>query len=200
MLKNPEYRTVDYSRTILTELMIPSYSNFGGKVHGGIILGLMDKVAYVTAAKHAGGYCVTVSMHATDFIAPVEVGDLVHLMASVDWVGSSSLVVGIMVLAENVMTGERRHTNSSYLTMVAVDDEHNPRKVPGLVLESRTDVIRFLKVLRRKELIKKHKADLVKVLAETKIEDHIHKLDNQNCRVIGLFDELERGNNSMETK
>ena len=74
-------KSVRYSKTTITELMIPSYANFGGKVHGGILLSLMDKVAYVCAAKHAGNYCVTASIDNVDFLAAVEVGDLVSLKA-----------------------------------------------------------------------------------------------------------------------
>ena len=73
-----EHRTVEQSRTSLTELMIPAYANFGGKIHGGIILSLMDKVAYACAARHSGRYCVTVSVDGVDFLQPVEVGDLVR--------------------------------------------------------------------------------------------------------------------------
>ncbi len=86
------YKPVSFSVTVITELMIPSYSNFGGKIHGGILLSLMDKVAYVCAAKHAGNYCVTASIDTVDFLEPVEVGDLVSLMASVNYVGRTHLV------------------------------------------------------------------------------------------------------------
>ena len=81
------FRPVNYSRTTLTELMIPSYANFGGKIHGGILLSLMDKAAYACASKHAGRYCVTVSVDTVNFMQPVEVGDLVSLHASVNSVG-----------------------------------------------------------------------------------------------------------------
>src|ERR1700742_4271006 len=131
------YKTVSFSATVITELMIPSYSNFGGKIHGGIILSLMDKVAYVCAAKHAGNYCVTASIDTVDFLEPVEVGDLVSLMASVNYVGKTSLVVGIRVVSENIKTNQTFHTNTSYFTMVAKDEQDQPTLVPGLVLENR---------------------------------------------------------------
>ena len=85
-------KPVSASRTTITELMIPSYANFGGKIHGGILLSLMDKVAYACASRHSGCYCVTVSVDNVDFLAPVEVGDLVSLRASVNYVGRTSLV------------------------------------------------------------------------------------------------------------
>src|SRR5579885_352905 len=96
------YRTVKYSQTTITELMVPSYANFGGKIHGGILLSLMDKVAYVCASKHAGNYCVTASIDYVDFLQPVDVGELVSLKASVNYVGNSSLVIGIRITSENV--------------------------------------------------------------------------------------------------
>ena len=145
-------RPVSYSRTTLTELMIPAYANFGGKIHGGTLLSLMDKVAYACAAKHAGEYCVTVSVDGVNFRKPVEVGELVSLMASVNYVGRTSLVIGIKVIAENVKTGEVKHTNTSYFTMVAKNDDNEPTEVPPLLLESPEDARRFLEAITRRQL------------------------------------------------
>ena len=145
-------RPVRYSQTTITELMIPSYANFGGKIHGGILLSLMDKVAYVCASKHAGTYCVTVSVDQVEFLQPVEVGELVSLHASVNHVGRSSMIVGIRVEAQNVKTGIIKHTNSSYLTMVAKGDDDKPTSVPELVLETRDDVRRFIEAKNMKEI------------------------------------------------
>ena len=145
-------KSVDYSRTTLTELMIPAYANFGGRVHGGTLLSLMDKVAYACAAKHAGQYCVTVSVDGVNFRQPVEVGELVSMMGSVNYVGRTSLVVGIKVIAENVKTGVVKHTNTSYFTMVAKDDADQPTEVPPLLLETPDDARRFLEAMKRKEL------------------------------------------------
>lgn len=131
------YKSVRYSQTSLTELMIPSYANFGGKIHGGILLSLMDKVAYACASKHAGSYCVTVSVDNVEFLQPVEVGEMVSMFASVNYVGNSSLVVGIKVIAENFKIGSVKHTNTSYFTMVAKNDEGQVIQVPGLILESK---------------------------------------------------------------
>ncbi|MEM9981042.1 MAG: acyl-CoA thioesterase, partial [Bacteroidota bacterium] len=144
-------RPVEYSKVTLTELMIPSYANFGGKIHGGILLSLMDKVAYACASKHSGNYCVTVNIDNVDFLNPVEVGDLVSLKASVNYVGKTSLVVGIRVTAENVKTGKVRHTNTSYFTMVAKDEQSQPILVPELILEKKVEIRRFLEALKRRE-------------------------------------------------
>ena len=143
---------VSYSQSTLTELMVPAYANFGGKIHGGTLLSLMDKVAYVCASKHAGNYCVTVSVDNVHFLAPAEVGDLVSMIASVNYVGRSSLVVGIRVIAENVQTGSTRHTNTSYFTMVAKDAEGAKAEVPPLILENAEEIRRFASALRRRRL------------------------------------------------
>lgn len=184
-MKLPKFRSVKYSQTTITELMIPAYANFGGKIHGGTILSLMDKVAYACSAKHAGGYCVTASMNVVDFLAPVEVGDLVHLHASVNHVGTSSVTVGVRVEAESITTGEVRHTNSCYFTMVAVDDStKKTRSVPGLILETREDTRRFLEAMKRKELVQQYKANFKKSISDLDSIGIEALLENQNCMVI----------------
>ena len=145
-------RTVEYSQTTITELMIPSYANFGGKIHGGILLSLMDKVAYACASKHAGAYVVTVSVDEVNFMQPIEVGELLSLHALINYVGKSSMVVGIKVFAEHVMTGSKKHTNTSYFTMVAKDAEGKPTQVPALVLGNEDQVRRCLEAINRKRL------------------------------------------------
>jgi uncharacterized protein (TIGR00369 family) len=169
----PPYKSPGSSRTTITELMIPSYSNFGGKIHGGVLLSLMDKVAYVCAAKHSGNYCVTAAIDTVAFLQPVEVGELVSLMASVNYVGNTSLVVGIRVISENVKTNEIKHTNTSYFTMVAKDDDNNLVQVPGLILENQDDVRRFIEARRRKQLKQSYR----KETEEIKVPN-----DNELCR------------------
>lgn len=157
------FRSVRFSETTITELMIPSYSNFGGKIHGGILLSLMDKVAYVCAAKHAGNYCVTASIDTVDFLQPVEVGELVSFIASVNYVGKTSLVVGIRVVSENIKTNTVKHTNTSYFTMVAKDDDNKPALIPGLILETRDQVRRFIEARRRKEIKQNYKQEISRI-------------------------------------
>ena len=144
-------KTVDDSRTVITELMIPSFANFSGKVHGGTLLSLMDKVAYVCAAKHSGAYCVTVSVDGVEFREPVEVGELVSLSASINYVGNSSMIIGIRVESLKPKTGETKHTNSCYFTMVAKNGDGTLMTVPELILESHVDVRRFHDAKRLKE-------------------------------------------------
>lgn len=176
-------RPVSYSRTTLTELMIPSYANFGGKIHGGILLSLMDKVAYVCAAKHAGGYCVTVSIDNVEFRQPVEVGQLVSLHASVNYVGRTSLVVGIRVEAENVETGEVRHTNTSYFTMVCKSRDGAPQVVPPLLLESPEDARRFMEAIRRKSLKTHYKDDFDNEKTRLQTESTLAMLHGERCTI-----------------
>ena len=138
-----DFKKISESETTLTELMIPSYANFGGKVHGGILLSLMDKIAYVCGTKHAENYCVTVAVEGVEFLSPVEVGDLVHLMASVNYVGNTTMIIGIRVESVNPRTKVTKHTNSCFFTMAAKDENGKLTKVPGLILESETEIRRF---------------------------------------------------------
>lgn len=179
----PAFRPIAYSRTILTELMIPSYANFGGKIHGGILLSLMDKVAYACSAKHAGNYCVTVTVDGVHFLQPVEVGELVSLLASVNYVGNTSLMVGIKVIAENVKTGKVKHTNTSYFTMVAKGDDDKPTQVPGLILEDRDDARRFLEAIKRRELAQRYQSEFNEAKHVLTVEQELHKLEGERCRL-----------------
>lgn len=175
---------VSYSRMTITELMIPAYANFGGKIHGGILLALMDKVAYAAASKHSGKYCVTVSVDGVDFLQPVEVGEMVSLMASVNYVGKSSMVIGIKVIAEDFRKGTVKHTNTSFFTMVAKDDEGKPTAVPGLALETRDDIRRFLEAIKRKEIKQVYKEQLDNSKTELEIDSSLHLLEHENCKLV----------------
>jgi len=174
-------KPVRQSQTTITELMIPSYANFGGKIHGGILLSLMDKVAYASSSKHAGTYCVTVSVDRVEFLQPVEVGELVSLHASVNYVGRTSLIVGIRVEALNVKTGLVKHTNSSYFTMVAKGDDNKPVEVPKLVLENREDVKRFIEAMHMKEIRAKVKEEMDDVKSQIAVANAKEVLKNERC-------------------
>lgn len=178
-----EPRSVEFSRTKLTELMIPSFANFGGKVHGGLILSMMDKVAYACSSRHAGTYCVTVSVDGVEFLQPVEVGELVNLEATVHHVGNSSLVVGIIVTSENVKTNEVKHTNNSYFTMVAKGDDGRPTKVPELILEDISDMRRFVEAIKRNRVKKEAAAKMQKEQGEFIMVDDMELLENQRCKI-----------------
>ncbi len=174
-------KTVHASQTTITELMIPSYANFGGKIHGGILLSLMDKVAYACASKHAGEYCVTVTVDHVEFLEPVEVGELLSLHASVNYVGNTSLIVGIRVEALNVKTNVTKHTNSSYFTMVAKGDDNKPTTVPKLILENKENVKRFLEALRMKEIRNKVREEMDDAKSHISINSANEILKNERC-------------------
>lgn len=174
-------KPVRVSQTTITELMIPSYANFGGKIHGGILLSLMDKVAYACASKHAGTYCVTVTVDRVEFLQPVEVGELVSLHASVNYVGNTSLIVGIRVEALNVKTGVNKHTNSSFFTMVAKGDDNKPTIVPPLVLETREDVKRFIEAKHMKEIRSKVRDEMDDAKSHIHVENAETILKGERC-------------------
>jgi uncharacterized protein (TIGR00369 family) len=178
---NADARPVRFSQTTITELMIPAYANFGGKIHGGILLSLMDKVAYASASKHAGTYCVTVSVDSVDFLQPVEVGELVSLHGSVNYVGRSSLIVGIRVEALNVKSNIIKHTNSSYFIMVAKGDDDKPAEVPKLILENTEDVKRFIEAMRMKEIRTKVKDEMDDARSHIEVSRAKEILKNERC-------------------
>lgn len=115
---------------------MPQDANVLGHVFGGVILSMMDKAAAVAAFRHARAACVTVSIDRVDFREPIHVGDLVVMKASVNYVGRTSMEVGVRVEAEELTTGRRRHTNSCYLTFVAIDRNGRPLEVPPLSPET----------------------------------------------------------------
>lgn len=116
----------------MTVLMTPDMANFTGNVHGGTILKLLDQVAYACASRYCGRYVVTLSVDQVMFRQPIHVGELVTFLASVNYTGTTSMEIGIKVVAENIQTQTVRHANSCFFTMVAMDDERNPASVPPL--------------------------------------------------------------------
>ncbi|KIA99146.1 MULTISPECIES: acyl-CoA thioesterase [unclassified Flavobacterium] len=154
MSTNTNFKTVACSRISISELMLPSHTNFSGKIHGGYILSLLDQIAFACASKFSGHYCVTASVDTVNFLKPIEVGELVTMKASVNYVGKSSMIVGIRVEAENIQTGAIKHCNSSYFTMVAKDKEGKSVLVPGLILSNLEEVRRFCKALKHIEVKK----------------------------------------------
>ncbi|WP_104204327.1 acyl-CoA thioesterase [Billgrantia saliphila] len=138
----------------MTVLMTPDMANFSGKVHGGAILKKLDEVAYACASRYSGHYVVTLSVDQVLFKQPIHVGELVTFLASVNHVGRSSMEIGIKVVAENIRDKVIRHTNSCYLTMVAVDLHGQPAPVPPLRLETPQQKLRYEKAALRKAMRK----------------------------------------------
>ncbi|QFT83635.1 putative acyl-CoA thioester hydrolase [Halomonas sp. THAF12] len=135
----------------MTVLMTPDMANFSGKVHGGAILKKLDEVAYACASRFSGHYVVTLSVDQVLFKQPIHVGELVTFLASVNHVGRSSMEIGIKVVAEDIQNKLIRHTNSCYLTMVAVNEHGKPARVPELALETDIQRLRFEKAEMRKK-------------------------------------------------
>ncbi len=149
-----DFKPVSSSKVSISELMLPSHTNFSGKIHGGYILQLLDQIAFASASKFSGNYCVTASVDTVNFLKPIEVGELVTMKASVNYVGRSSMIIGIRVEAENIQTGAIKHCNSSYFTMVAKDKEGKSVQVPGLILSNLEEVRRFRKAIKHIEVRK----------------------------------------------
>lgn len=135
-------RKVHESSHETSALMLPQDANNLGHVFGGVILGMMDKTAAVCAIRHARATCVTASIDRVDFREPIHLGDLVVMKASVNFVGRSSMEIGVRVEAEDLISGVRRHTNSCYLTFVAVDRDGRPIEVPEIVPEGAEELRR----------------------------------------------------------
>ena len=170
--------TVDASKITLSELMLPSHSNFSGKIHGGYLLKLMDQIAFACASKYSGCYCVTASVDTVDFLNPVDVGELVTLKASVNYVGKTSMVVGIRVTSEHIQTGVKKHCNSSYFTMVAKDENGKNVQVPKLILSNLEEVRRFYDSINRIE--NKKKAKEIEINFDHTSKEAIDNLKNYN--------------------
>ena len=176
-----QFKQVKDSQVDISELMLPSHSNFNGKIHGGYVLSLMDRIAFACASKHSGAYCVTASVDTVDFLKPIEIGELVTMKASVNYVGNSSMVIGIRVEAENIRTGEIKHCNSSYFTMVAKDEDGKSLQVPGLILTNDHDIRRFAKSIKRNKM----KLNRKKEFHETDFssEEYVHLLENYKVKI-----------------
>ena len=134
------------------QLMMPQHANVLGHVFGGVVLSMMDTTAAVSAIRHARLACVTVSVDRVDFREPIHVGDLVIMKSSVNFVGRTSMEIGVRVETENLLTGVRRHTNSCYLTFVAVDRNGRPVPVPRLKPETPEELRRYEAAKQRREL------------------------------------------------
>jgi acyl-CoA hydrolase len=119
-----------------------------------------------------------------NFLAPVEVGELVSLMASVNYVGKTSMIIGIRVISENLKTHEVKHTNTSYFTMVAIGDNGRPKEVPGLILKSQDDIRRFSEAMHRKELKNTYKKELAMIKSVIDQDNFLQALKEERCEIM----------------
>ena len=180
-MSNRKHKHVAETYITISELMLPSHANFSGKIHGGYILSLLDQIAFACASKHSGEYCVTASVDTVDFLSPIEVGELVTMKASVNYTGRTSMVVGVRVDAENIRTGQKKHCNSSYFTMVAKDDEGKSIEVPGLIVKNDIEVSRFLKAIKRIEMKNKRQDEFDS--KDFTPHNYVKELENYNVKI-----------------
>ncbi|MGY6649895.1 acyl-CoA thioesterase [Wenyingzhuangia sp. IMCC45574] len=174
IIKTPQDSAVE-----ITELMKPIHSNFSGKIHGGYILNLMDQIAFACASKYSGKYAVTASVNTVDFVNPVSVGEFLTLKARVNYVGNTSMTVGIRVVSTNIQTGEEKHCNSSYFVMVAKNEDGTNAKVPTLKLNTLDDIRRFVRSRTRLSSNKNRRREYSQEVFDYKI--HLDKLEGANC-------------------
>jgi uncharacterized protein (TIGR00369 family) len=154
---NNTFKTVASSYISISELMLPSHTNFSGKIHGGYILSLLDQIAFACASKFSGNYCVTASVDTVNFLKPIEVGELVTMKASVNYVGKSSMIIGIRVEAENILP------------------------VPGLIISNLKEVRRFCNCL--KQIALKKERDLHEEIFDYSSIETIESLKKYNVSI-----------------
>jgi uncharacterized protein (TIGR00369 family) len=140
------------TRVVMTIQMNPEDANPWGNVHGGVIMKYIDTAGGVVAHRHARHNSVTASIDRLDFHHPVYVGDLLILKASLNWAGRTSMEVGVRVEAENLLTGQIRHTASAYLTFVALDEHKKPVEVPALIMETADENRRNCEAQQRRQI------------------------------------------------
>jgi acyl-CoA hydrolase len=162
-----EERTVADSRSVLVHWMGPTDANSAGFVHGGVVMKLCDEVAGLTAIRHSHRRVVTAAADRMTFLLPIHIGELVTLNASVNAAWHTSMEVGVRVEAENPRTGVVRHTNTAYLTMVAVDDEGRPASIPPLRAtsaderrrETEAQLRRTNRLAEREQIVERRRAE-----------------------------------------
>jgi acyl-CoA hydrolase len=132
-------KSPSHSRVEMTQLVLPSHTNQLGNIFGGQLMAWIDVAAAIAASRHARAVCVTASIDALHFVAPIRLGQHVILRASVNLVGRTSMEVGVRLDSEDPLSGAHTHVATSYLTFVAIDTHGQPQPVPGLILETDTD-------------------------------------------------------------
>jgi acyl-CoA hydrolase len=142
-MSNPESRPMSYSTGHITTFVMPHMQNVRGDLFGGELMALVDQAAAVAAIRHAGGPAVTASIERVDFRERIPVGALVSCIATVDFVGNSSMDITVEVYAERVSSGEKRHTHTAHVVFVALDEEGKPKRVPRLLPETEEERARY---------------------------------------------------------
>jgi len=146
-------KPVSASASEMAEVVLPAQTNALGKLLGGHVMHLVDIVAAMAASRHANSYMVTASVDYIDFRNPVNLGEIVHLKSQVNRVFHTSLEIGVDVFSENILTGERKHTTSAYVTFVAIDEHtRKPKPVPPLIVKTPEERRRWKEAAKRREI------------------------------------------------
>ncbi|SEG04181.1 acyl-CoA thioesterase [Paenibacillus sp. UNC499MF] len=154
-----EAKPTSTSRSIMTEVIFPLDTNYHGTVFGGKIMEYIDKIATIASMRHCRRGVVTASSDSLDFLSPVHLGEAIELEAFVSWTHRSSMEVYVRVVAENMFTGERRTTATSFITFVALDDEGRPTPVPAVIPETEREMRLYESAPSRYEARRKRKAE-----------------------------------------
>jgi acyl-CoA hydrolase len=176
-------KAVRDSQAEMSELMLPQHANNMGHVFGGVILSMMDRCAAISAFRHSRQAVVTASIDRVDFREPIHLGDLLVMKASVNFVGRTSMEVGVRVEAEELLTGRRRHTNSCYLTFVAVDRNGRPIEVPGLEPETPDEHRRWMaaRERRRRRLEERESEERFSTNAQANVQANVQANSKSNA-------------------
>jgi acyl-CoA hydrolase len=152
-------KPVGESRTEMTEVVLPQDANALGNILGGRVMHLVDIAAAITAHRHCRSVAVTASVDHVDFRNPIRIGELILLKASINRAFHTSMEIGVKVFSENLLTGERKHTTSAYVTFVALDEDGQPKPVPPVICKTSEDRRRFREALARRKYRLGHRAD-----------------------------------------
>jgi acyl-CoA hydrolase len=152
-------KPVSASRTEMTEVVLPQDANVFGNILGGRVMHLVDIAAAITAHRHCRSMAVTASVDHIDFRNPIRVGEVITLKASLNRAFHTSMEIGVKVFSEDILSGEKKHTTSAYVTFVALDQEHRPKPVPPVICETPEDRRRYREALVRRKYRLNHRAN-----------------------------------------
>lgn len=150
-------KSIRASKAEMIEVVLPNDTNVLGNMLGGRVMHLIDIAAAIAAHRHSNSLVVTASVDYLDFRNPIRVGELVILQSNVNRVFNTSMEVGVRVQSENVLTGERKHTSSAYVTFVAIDEDGKPHPVAPLIPKTAEDRRRYRDALARRKIRLAHR-------------------------------------------
>jgi acyl-CoA hydrolase len=151
-------KTAHESAVEMRYLVMPNHTNPQNSIFGGVVMSWIDMAAAMVAERHSNRPVVTVHVDDISFKAPIKIGDHVLIKASLNFVGKSSMLVGVKVFAENPFTGITRHTTTAYLAFVALDDIGKPIQIRGVIPETDEEIRRFAEGKARMDEMKKKNA------------------------------------------